>query len=113
MMRMMQQAMFMKNLGLLGGALLIAYFGAGPVSLDERARRPVRKATRAKAVAAYRTPLTLTLPRAAGRGDERVAALFLPGSRRPEEAPKTQRAACRFSFDVLLPRRYLSRPVFR
>jgi putative oxidoreductase len=52
MMRMMQQAMFMKNLGLLGGALLIAYFGAGPVSLDERARRPVREATRAKAVAA-------------------------------------------------------------
>jgi putative oxidoreductase len=37
----MQQGMFMKNLGLLGGALLIAYFGAGPVSLDERARRPV------------------------------------------------------------------------
>ena len=41
MMRMVQQAMFMKNLGLLGGALLITYFGAGPVSLDERARRPV------------------------------------------------------------------------
>jgi putative oxidoreductase len=51
MMRMMDQAMFMKNLGLLGGALLIAYFGAGPVSLDERARRPVQKASRAKAVA--------------------------------------------------------------
>ena len=42
--RMMQQAMFMKNLGLLGGALLIAYFGAGPVSLDERARRAVPEA---------------------------------------------------------------------
>jgi uncharacterized membrane protein YphA (DoxX/SURF4 family) len=43
--------MFVKNLGLLGGALLIAYFGAGPVSLDERARRPVQEASRAKAVA--------------------------------------------------------------
>jgi putative oxidoreductase len=44
MMRMMQQAFLMKNLGLLGGALLIAYFGAGPVSFDERAERPVREA---------------------------------------------------------------------
>ena len=42
--RMMHQAMFMKNLGLSGGALLIAYFGAGPVSLDERARRAVPEA---------------------------------------------------------------------
>jgi uncharacterized membrane protein YphA (DoxX/SURF4 family) len=38
MMRMMQMAMFMKNLAMLGGALLVAYWGAGPVSLDERAR---------------------------------------------------------------------------
>ena len=52
MMRMMHQAMFMKNLGLLGGALLIAYFGAGPVSLDERAQRPVEEAGPARAVAA-------------------------------------------------------------
>ena len=51
MMRMMQQGMFMKNLGLLGGVLLIAYFGAGPVSLDERARRPLQEATPARAVA--------------------------------------------------------------
>jgi len=51
MMRMMQQGMFMKNLGLQGGALLIAYFGAGPVSLDERARRPLQEATPARAVA--------------------------------------------------------------
>jgi putative oxidoreductase len=33
---MMQRVMFLKNLALTGGALLIAYFGAGPVSLDER-----------------------------------------------------------------------------
>lgn len=32
----LQQIMFMKNLGLLGGALLILHFGAGPISLDER-----------------------------------------------------------------------------
>jgi putative oxidoreductase len=36
MMAQMQQAMFMKNLSMLGGALLIAYFGAGPLSLDAR-----------------------------------------------------------------------------
>src|SRR5258708_301586 len=31
-----QQIMFMKNAALLGGALLIAHFGAGPFSLDGR-----------------------------------------------------------------------------
>ncbi|HEY2515363.1 MAG TPA: DoxX family protein [Polyangiaceae bacterium] len=34
--KMMQQIMFMKNVTMIGGALLIAYFGAGPVSFDER-----------------------------------------------------------------------------
>lgn len=34
--RGLQYAMFMKNVGLLGGALLIAHFGAGPGSLDAR-----------------------------------------------------------------------------
>jgi putative oxidoreductase len=29
-----QQAMFMKNVSMLGAALLIAYFGAGPLSFD-------------------------------------------------------------------------------
>lgn len=38
MMAQMQQAMFMKNLSILGGALLIAHFGAGPLSLDARAK---------------------------------------------------------------------------
>jgi uncharacterized membrane protein YphA (DoxX/SURF4 family) len=36
----------MKNLAMLGGALLIAYWGAGPVSLDERAKRPVLQTVR-------------------------------------------------------------------
>jgi putative oxidoreductase len=36
MMAMMQQVMFMKNLAILGGALLVTHFGAGPVSLDAR-----------------------------------------------------------------------------
>jgi putative oxidoreductase len=35
----MQMSNFMKNMGLLGGALLISYFGAGPVSIDERRNR--------------------------------------------------------------------------
>ena len=36
MMRQFQMAMFMKNIGLLGGALLITQFGSGPASLDAR-----------------------------------------------------------------------------
>ena len=32
----LQQAMFMKNVALIGGALLIARFGAGPISVDSR-----------------------------------------------------------------------------
>jgi len=27
---------FMRNLGLIGGALMIAYFGSGPISIDEQ-----------------------------------------------------------------------------
>jgi len=34
----MQQIMFMKNMAMLGAALLIAHFGAGPLSLDERSK---------------------------------------------------------------------------
>ena len=30
----MQMSVFMKNLSMLGGALMITYFGAGPVSID-------------------------------------------------------------------------------
>ena len=32
---MMQQIMFMKNVSMLGGALLIAHFGSGPLSVKE------------------------------------------------------------------------------
>ena len=34
-----QMIHFMKNLSMLGGAFLIAYFGAGPISLDNRENR--------------------------------------------------------------------------
>ena len=37
-MAQMQQAMFFKNLSMLGGALLIAHFGAGPLSFDARTK---------------------------------------------------------------------------
>ena len=37
-MAQIQQAMFLKNLSMLGGALLIAYFGAGPASMDASRR---------------------------------------------------------------------------
>jgi len=36
MMAQIQMVMFMKNVSMLGGALLISYFGAGPFSLDAR-----------------------------------------------------------------------------
>jgi len=34
-----QQVMFLKNVALLGATLAFMHFGAGPVSIDERARR--------------------------------------------------------------------------
>lgn len=37
--RFIQQAMFMKNLSMLGGALLIAYWGAGPWSLGSLGKK--------------------------------------------------------------------------
>jgi putative oxidoreductase len=41
---MMQRISFLKNVSMLGGALFMAYFGAGPVSVDERRprRAPLR-----------------------------------------------------------------------
>jgi putative oxidoreductase len=36
MMANMQRVMFMKNVSILGGLMLLAYFGAGPVSVDSR-----------------------------------------------------------------------------
>ncbi len=38
MVAMAQHAHFMKNLSMLGAALLIAYFGSGPLSVDSRNR---------------------------------------------------------------------------
>ena len=38
-MAQIQQIMFMKNLSMMGGALLIAHFGAGPMSIDAWRRR--------------------------------------------------------------------------
>ena len=35
-MRGMQMAMFMKNVSMLGGALMITYFGSGPLSVDRK-----------------------------------------------------------------------------
>jgi putative oxidoreductase len=36
---MLQRIMFMKNASMLGAALLLVYFGAGPLSIDARLRR--------------------------------------------------------------------------
>lgn len=36
--RQAQAVSFMKNLSMLGGALLLAHFGGGPISLDARVR---------------------------------------------------------------------------
>lgn len=35
-MQQIQQAMFMKNISMLGAALLISYFGSGPLSIDQK-----------------------------------------------------------------------------
>jgi putative oxidoreductase len=37
----LQRVMFLKNLSMLGGALLLTHFGAGPVSLDARRKARV------------------------------------------------------------------------
>jgi putative oxidoreductase len=42
----MQMGIFLKNLSMLGGALLIAYFGAGPLSFDARKEIPFRRTQR-------------------------------------------------------------------
>ena len=39
----MQMAMFMKNISLMGGALMVAYFGSGPLSLDNKLQSKRRK----------------------------------------------------------------------
>ena len=39
----MQMAMFIKNISILGGALMIAYFGTGPLSLDSLSKNKVGK----------------------------------------------------------------------
>jgi uncharacterized membrane protein YphA (DoxX/SURF4 family) len=45
-MAQMQMAQFMKNVALVGAALYMAFFGAGPLSLDARiARNEAREAT--------------------------------------------------------------------
>ena len=38
MMMQMQMAIFMKNMAMLGAALMITYFGAGPLSIDAMAK---------------------------------------------------------------------------
>lgn len=38
----MEQIMFMKNLAMLGGAILMTWFGAGPLSVDERRKSRAR-----------------------------------------------------------------------
>jgi len=43
MMMQIQMAMFLKNVSILGGALLISQFGAGPLSLDARRSSSARR----------------------------------------------------------------------
>jgi putative oxidoreductase len=49
MMAQLQQAMFMKNLSIIGGALIVAYHGAGPLSLDARRAIPATRSHEAVA----------------------------------------------------------------
>jgi putative oxidoreductase len=50
-MRMMQMTMFMKNIAMLGGAFLISYFGAGPLSIDAALSKPKKKEERQRMAA--------------------------------------------------------------
>jgi putative oxidoreductase len=43
--RQIQQGMFMKNLSMLGGALIIAYFGSGPLSVDNIKAHEIKSQT--------------------------------------------------------------------
>jgi putative oxidoreductase len=43
MMRGIQMANFLKNVSMLGATFLLLYFGAGPISIDERAEHPARQ----------------------------------------------------------------------
>ena len=45
MQHMMQMINFLKNVSMLGGALLMMYFGAGPFSVDNRAQTAAPKVT--------------------------------------------------------------------
>ena len=46
MMAQLQLAMFLKNVSMLGGALIVSYFGAGPASLDAGRGRSAEAARR-------------------------------------------------------------------
>jgi putative oxidoreductase len=52
MMAQMQMGMFMKNISMLGCALMITYFGSGPVSLDAVLRKPGTQTKRSHRMAA-------------------------------------------------------------
>jgi len=53
-MAQLQQIMFMKNMSMLGGALLISYFGAGPISLDEALTKNVSETAELRSSALQR-----------------------------------------------------------
>ena len=57
---LIEKAMFMKNLSMLGGALIISYFGAGPLSLDAfvEGDRQLIEATSVRAQQATVSPRT-------------------------------------------------------
>ena len=46
MMAQLQLAMFLKNVSMLGGALIVSHFGAGPASIDASRHRPTAGARR-------------------------------------------------------------------
>jgi putative oxidoreductase len=46
MMAQLQLAMFLKNVSMLGGALIVSHFGAGPASIDVSRHRPIAGARR-------------------------------------------------------------------
>jgi putative oxidoreductase len=65
----LEEAMFMKNITMLGGALLISYFGAGPLSFDAFVQPRKDLSHEARLVSPVRDPIPDHL--AVGNGRER------------------------------------------
>jgi putative oxidoreductase len=76
-----QKSAFLKNLSMIGGALLITYFGAGPLSLDSF----INRAFRVRSVSGERVKTSPRLTRSQDKGTEKL------GIRQSKEKEKEEK----------------------